>query len=373
MMAQNPSIDVFFALLRAGLWEDSIQLSSNDPIDFEGVYNLADEQSVVGLVAAGLEHVEGRKIAKMEVIPFMQKVLYLEQRNHAMNALIGELVLKMREAGIHAVLVKGQGIAQCYFRPQWRASGDVDFFLDAEDYEKAKEVLTPMADSVEPEGISTLHYGVTIDSWVVELHGTLRCELSSRMDRVIDEVQRDTFAGGQVRVWRNGETDINLPCADNDVVFIFTHFLKHFYKGGLGLRQICDWCRLMWAFRSELDVALLEKRLRAMGLTSEWKAFSAFAVEYLGMDKAAIPLYSDGAAWKRKASRILQFILMSGNFGYNRGMSYYRKYPYVVRKAISFGRRLGDVLSHTRIFPADSLRFLPGIVVNGLRSAAKGE
>ena len=26
-----------------------------------------------------------------------------------------------------------------------------------------------------------------------------------------------------------------LPSANNDVVFVFTHFLKHFYKGGIGL------------------------------------------------------------------------------------------------------------------------------------------
>ena len=50
--------DAFFALLRAGLWEKEVQLSPSDIIDFSEVYRLAEEQSVIGLVATGLEHVK---------------------------------------------------------------------------------------------------------------------------------------------------------------------------------------------------------------------------------------------------------------------------------------------------------------------------
>ena len=68
---------------------------------------------------------------------------------------------------------------------------------------------------------------------------------------------------------------------------MFTHILQHFYKGGIGLRQICDWCRLLWMYRTELDLAKLEGRLRRAGLMTAWKAFGAFSVEYLGMDAGA--------------------------------------------------------------------------------------
>jgi len=69
-----------------------------------------------------------------------------------MNRFIGMSVEKMHEAGIFMVLVKGQGVAQCYERPLWRACGDVDFFLDAENYRRAKDFLTPMAEHVGEEG-----------------------------------------------------------------------------------------------------------------------------------------------------------------------------------------------------------------------------
>ena len=68
---------------------------------------------------------------------------------------------------------------------------------------------------------------------------------------------------------------------------------------------------------------------------------------------------SSCSKWDKKADRIMEFILMSGNFGHNRDMSYYDKYPYLVRKVISLGRRCGDLFRHARIFPLDSLKFFP--------------
>lgn len=110
-----------------------------------------------------------------------------------------------------------------------------------------------------------------------------------------------------------------------------------------------------------------------MGLMSEWKAFAAFAVEFLGMPVEAMPLYSADAKWKHKAARICSFIMEVGNFGHNRDTSYYSKYPFLIKKAISMGWRIGDLFRHARIFPLDSLRFLPKIMYDGLRSAVKVE
>lgn len=362
---------LFWDLLRSGLWEQRVRITTYEPIDFAALYDMADSQAVVGLIAAGLEHIEDRKVVKAEALPFMKKVFYLEGRNEGMNQFIAGLISYIREAGIYALLVKGQGLAQCYARPQWRSSGDVDLLLDESNYAKAKRALKPLASSHNVEGKYVKHFGMTMDSWTVELHGTLRTELSSRIDRCIDKVQEDTFTKGDVRVWRNGETDIFLPSANSDLIFVFTHIIKHFYKGGIGLRQICDWCRLLWTFRDSIDRDLLEGRLREMGLVSEWKAFGAFAVDFLGMPAEAMPLYDASAVWSRKARRIQSFILAVGNFGQNRDLSYYQKYPFLIRKTISLGQRLGDLVRHAFIFPLDSLRFLPNILFHGLEAVVR--
>ena len=75
---------------------------------------------------------------------------------------------------------------------------------------------------------------------------------------------------------------------------------------------------------------------------SEWKAFAALAVEYLGMPVEAMPFYDNSSKFKAKASKVMEFVLETGNFGHNRDYSYRQKYPYVVFKAISLWRHIQD-------------------------------
>lgn len=365
--------DVFLALVRAGLWNEEVRLESVDNINFAEVRRMAEDQSVVGLVTAGLEKLPAGKLPLTEKLKFAGLCQLIEQRNVEMNAFVADLVQRMNEEGIVTVLVKGQGVAQCYERPLWRSSGDVDFLLDEENYEKAKAFLNPFASSVDKESVYNKHLGMTIGGYSVELHGNLRCGLSKRMDGVIDEVQSEVCSKGKIRMWMNGNVPVNMPAQEEDAFFVFTHFLKHFYKGGLGLRQICDWCRLLWTYMKDIDVTKLEYCLQKMRLVTEWKGFAAFAVEVIGMPEESMPLYDSADKWKRKANRILDFILISGNFGHNRDMSYFSKYPYLIRKAISLKQRIGDLVNHVRIFPINTIRFSPSIVGHGFRSAIMGE
>lgn len=190
---------------------------------------------------------------------------------------------------------------------------------------------------------------------------------------MLDDIQKEVFYDGHVRSWMNGNTQVFLLNETCDAVYVFTHILQHFYKGGIGLRQICDWCRLLWKYRSHVDAALLEMRVRKMGLVSEWKSFGTFTVEYLGMPAEAMPLYSSEEKWNGKASRIMTFIMEVGNFGQNRDSSYIMRYPYLMRKSISAWIRVKNLFRHARIFPLDSIRFMWYIMLNGLKSALKGE
>ena len=378
------TLSSFFALLKAGLWLESEKLVSLDgSVDWDKVYQLASEQSVIGLVIAGIERLKSinpnLNIPQEILLQWIGEVQMLEQQNKTMNLFVAELIEKMRAAEIYTLLVKGQGIAQCYERPLWRCCGDVDLFLSDDNYKRAKELLVPIASEVENEYVREKHLGMTIDSFLVELHGTLYSGLSSKIEKGLDEIKSAVFCEGKVRTWMNGRTQVFLPHADEDVIYVFTHMLHHFFKEGLGLRQACDWCRLLWTYQFQIDVALLEKRLQKMGLMSEWKAFGSFAVEYLGMPIEAIPFvnlddnHNLSKKDKKKADKICAFILEVGNMGHNRDMSYFEKYPYLIRKVFSMGRRCGDLIHHARIFPLDSIKFFPRILFNGLRSAARGE
>lgn len=133
------------------------------------------------------------------------------------------------------------------------------------------------------------------------------------MDREIKEVQKAVFFHGSVRSWQNGKTQVFLPGVDEDMFFVFTHFLKHFYKeGGVSLRQLCDWCRLLWTYRSSIDVRLLGKRLRSAGLISEWRAFAVVAVEYLGMPLDSILFYSEDKQLGEESFTYCRFYIERG-------------------------------------------------------------
>lgn len=362
----------FFVLVRAGLWETEVRLAPFEKVDFHEVYRLAEEQSVVGLVAAGLEHVVDVKLPQEVALTFVGSTLQLEQRNLAMNSYINVLNKRLELAGIHSVLIKGQGVGQCYERPSWRTCGDIDLLLDAKSYENAKTLLFPMAENVEKEYSYFKHVGMTLDGWEVELHGTFQSRLSKRIDNEIDKIQEGVFKDNGSRIWHNGKEDILLPSPDADVIFVFTHILHHYFFEGIGLRQFCDWCRLLWTYRSELNLSLLESRLRKMGLMTEWKAFGAFAVEYLGMPSDAMPLFSDDAKWKKKASKISVFVLEVGNFGHNQRRNY-DGMAYFTRKFLSFWGRLRDIMRHLMVFPKDSIVFFGGVIRSGMYAAVRGE
>lgn len=369
---RDNEINAFLALAKAGLWESEVRLSPFKGVDYARVFRLAQEQSVVGLVAAGVERAVDLKVPQADALALGAFALQLEHRNNAMNEFVAKLIERLRAAGVNALLVKGQGIAQCYHRPLWRACGDVDLLLDAENYTKAVEYLSGIAQEIECEDAFRKHRLFVVDSWDVECHGTLRGGLWRRLDKGIDAVQADTFANGSVRVWRNGDTDVFIPAADNDVVFVFCHILQHFFMNGVGLRQICDWCRLLWKYRSDVDVSLLESRIRAMGIMSEWKAFGTLAVDYLGMPAEAMPLYCDARRWRRKAAQILRLVFRTGNMGHNQDYSYLKTYPYLIRKCISFWRHICATLRHMVIFPLDSLRVWCHVVVDGVAGVARG-
>ena len=107
------------------------------------------------------------------------------------------------------------------------------------------------------------------------------------------------------------------------------------------MRQVCDWCRVLYTYKVAIDSRLLEQRLKRSGLSNEWKAFAALAVDILGIQKDEMPLYSKKKKWSNKAESVLEFILKGGEW-----------------------RKVQDTITVGKIFPRSTLRFLPGIVLN---------
>ena len=354
-MMKDNNTRAFLALVKAGLWEKEIRLLPFGKIDLNEIYRISEEQSVVGVVAVGLEHVTDVKASQEVLMKFIGSTLRIEKWSRSMNEFIPTLFRLLKDKDVKALLVKGQGVAQCYDQPLRRSAGDIDLLLDAENYERAKELLFPQADDVESEDRFSKHQALKLHGFVVELHGRMPFALSRRVDKVIDEVLEDAVKKGGVDTWRSDGVDVLIPNPDNHLFLVFTHFLHHFFIEGVGLRQISDWCRMLWRYREDLDIKLLESRIRRAGLLTEWKAFAALAVDFLGMPIEAMPFYDE--RYSAKGHQILKRVISSGNMGHNRDMSYRTRYKGATYKIVATWRRFLDFVYLFPIFPGDSPRF----------------
>lgn len=337
----NNTQTVFLELVKAGLWGNgNLDIRIGGATDWQEIYRLAAEQSVLGLILEGLEHSEV-KPPQVLLLQWIGEVQMIEQRNKAMNQFVAELVEKMCTADIYAILVKGQGVAQCYEKPLWRPSGDVDLLLSEVNYKKAKELLLPLSSNNKNEERYSQHLGMSIGQWYVEIHGSLRTGLSAIVDKEVDAAQDSVFIGGNVRSWQNGKTQVFLPAPTEDVFLVFTHFIKHFYKEGMSLRQLCDWCRLLWTYRESLNYELLESWITKSGLMGEWMAFYNLANKYLGMPDLDSRLMTHDSRFDKKAEKLMEFILG----GYS-------------------GNKFKDTLQIAKIFSWKAFRYSPSIFLN---------
>ena len=143
-----------------------------------------------------------------------------------------------------------------------------------------------------------------------------------------------------------------LPPMRFDLMFVFVHLMNHFFDGGVGLRQVCDWMRYLHENRSTIDLSQLEKDLHTLGLMPHWQTIASTAVCSLGAPKESIPFYSP--SFDKKGRIALNHILRSGNFGMLRTNVFEEKNSHLMRR---FGTLLSLFPSYgrvARLFPADA-------------------
>lgn len=83
-----------------------------------------------------------------------------------------------------------------------------------------------------------------------------------------------------------------------------------------------------------------------------------------------MPFYFSSALIRWKARGFWRLCWRRGDFGHNWDVIYQKKYPYVIKKAISLWRHTWDVLRQLLVFPMDALRAWGVMIKEG--SAAVG-
>ena len=362
----------FFALLRSGLWNEVPERAPfAGGTDWEALHDLAFRQTVTPLVTDGINRLPKELLpAEPERLdPFLRDLMATSNRNRVLDAFVPKLFDAL--AGIPVVLVKGQSLALDYPDPERRQPGDIDLLLLPSSYEAAKDILLPKATTVLDEEKEIWHQGMRFRSVEVEIHGSISTLMSRKLDRKLAALLEEQFDGRPFPVVSIGGAEIPVPDADFNAVYIFVHFLQHYWSGGVGLRQLVDWMTFVSVHKRDIHPVVLEVRLRDLGLLQLWKVFTGFAQEYLGCPVEKLPLAA--APDPGKNARIWRYIRRCGNFGKNVDRSRGEE-SYLVRKVHSLWRLVvADRLRHFRVFPQESVRFFLGAFGYGLQRLAKGE
>ena len=145
----------FFSLVRSGLWgtpADRQLFRSVSPDDWETVYRMANSQALLALTFDGISSLPAElRPPRALYLKWAARTAQIEQANKRLNQLLPELNTLYREAGLHPVLLKGQGIGTNYRTPLHRQCGDIDIYLGKQGQPIANRLLLQQGAIVEGE------------------------------------------------------------------------------------------------------------------------------------------------------------------------------------------------------------------------------
>lgn len=375
-MNHSNTIEQFFALIRSGLWGGKAASSPFDGgADWEALLRLASMQSLTGIFADGAGTLPRELMPPAETARrLFVTVESIRRANRRLDAVLAELEAGLRREGIEGILLKGQGVARAYLHPELRMCGDIDLYPGKGDaYLRCCEIVRSLGESEGREDESEKHFHFNRRGCSIEIHSHVMLAadpfVNRRLQRWTDEMLDDPSKLRHVEI--NG-VEVNLPPANFDAVFILQHIANHLLKGGIGLRQLCDWSRYLHVHAAEIDRARLGNNLRTLRLMNCWQLFGWLAVNRLGLPEAEMPFYSP--RHEKRALRCLRIILRKGNFGhYDKAARRNLDINFILRKMQTCLIVIGQHAELLRVIPAEVLRHLPWYLLDGIKRLFTGK
>lgn len=375
-MNHSNTIEQFFALIRSGLWGGKAASSPFDGgADWAALLRLASMQSLTGIFADGAGTLPRELMPPAETARrLFVTVESIRRANRRLDTVLAELEAGLRREGIEGILLKGQGVARAYLNPERRMCGDIDLYPGKGDaYLRCCEIVRSLGESEGREDESEKHFHFNRRGCSIEIHSHVMLAadpfVNRRLQRWTDEMLDDPSKLRHVEI--NG-VEVNLPPVDFDAVFILQHIANHLLKGGIGLRQLCDWSRYLHVHAAEIDRARLGNNLRTLRLMNCWQLFGWLAVNRLGLPEAEMPFYSP--RHEKRALRCLRIILRKGNFGhYDKAARRNLDINFILRKMQTCLIVIGQHAELLRVIPAEVLRHLPWYLLDGIKRLFTGK
>lgn len=357
--------EVFFSLLRNALWGTPVAIPQGFA-DWAKVARTAKIQSALGLAGDVMLSDSGIASAmssdlKTKIKTFMMANIMTHGK---LNNVLVKVVSELDAAGIPSVLLKGQGLAQYYPKPELRQCGDIDLYVGLQRYADSYDILRPLATEIEDRKALEVgkHYDFFVGKVAVEIHRYSDRYPTSKLDRIYQEVSLEGLGKNLVPI-QFGGVEVMTPSDEYNAFYIFSHLFHHFLINGLGARQLCDWMLFLRSRSSHIDMQSLNTTLQRLDMLKPWQAFGCVLVKYFGMPAEAFPFYDPSQ--ESKADKIVKRLLDEGNFGKERDVYKKRGKIYLINKTWAMLAHIGRSLGLLFLFPRHSFRQIWHTISNG--------
>ena len=212
--------------------------------------------------------------------------------NHRQLTKIQQLFTALDENGVDYMPLKGAVLKQLYPAPELRPMADADILIRIEQYGCIRSVMKSLGFSEGPESDHELIW--RCDELYVELHKHLvSC----------DDKKAYSYYGDCWHLANKQNGSGFRMSAEDQFVFLFNHFVKHFRNGGIGCRHVVD----LWIFLRnypEMDYAYIEQELNKLHM-----------IEFYQNMLSLLNCWFDGCVCSKKVDFISDFIFNSGIWG----------------------------------------------------------
>jgi len=304
-------MDNFLSLLQNALWQQGDVPKSLTVKTFKQIRETGNQQTVFGLIADALVRNNVQTNDDCTMLAMAELMIHQRQAKN-INRGVAELAALLNEAKIEYIVFKGQTIAALYPKPELRTAGDIDFYVPAKDFQRAKTLIQEQWNVDFSEEEIDKHLDFERNEIRYEMHYRTETFGSKKHQRYFDQLIDNAVSHPSTIQIAN--TSVNVLPPTENLLLVFKHLFNHLLVEGVGLRQFCDLAILLNRHKEQIDASLLQRHLHKIGYWRAFKATESVLEQQLALPVESLP-YETGKIDNYFGRKMTKEIFKRGNFG----------------------------------------------------------